>query len=256
VTVTGSFPLEDIWTVNFREAGPLTASSPREDFICMTIVFRRLKAIFLAFTARFTSVDPRMSNQDRLFLSGHGLDTIREIAQQFPRDGQLGVRLADLQRSREFARDLMDFVDPEMSFGDFIHGANQAFASWRSELDRRSHAALSLLLRCAGSFLRATIRDGGRTRHTCARIYRGSPMTWRHAFRIKHVRRAGKLSAMLLPGANTDDQSRRARAKIRKIDVVCRRQLKRFQVLIARGEPASIPRPKHDISIKLLHQKC
>jgi hypothetical protein len=23
-----------------------------------------------------------------------------------------------------------------MSFGDFIHGVNQAFASWRSELDR------------------------------------------------------------------------------------------------------------------------
>ncbi|MBK3785673.1 hypothetical protein G3A43_36200 [Paraburkholderia aspalathi] len=136
VTVTGSFPLEDIWTVNFREAGPLTASSTREDFVCMTIVFRRLEAIFLDSTARFISVDPRMSNQDRLFLSGHGLDTIREIAQQFPRDGQLGVRMAELQRSREFARALMDFVDPEMSFGDFIRGVNQAFASWHSELDR------------------------------------------------------------------------------------------------------------------------
>ncbi|MFM0758098.1 hypothetical protein [Paraburkholderia strydomiana] len=75
----------------------------------MTIVFRGLKAIFLDLTARFTSVVPRMSNQDRLFLSGHGLDTIREIAQQFPRDGKLGVRVAELQRSREFARDLMDF---------------------------------------------------------------------------------------------------------------------------------------------------
>lgn len=132
----GSFPLEDIWTVNFRQAGPLTASSTREDFVCMTIGFRQLKAIFLDLIARFTSVDPRMSHQDRLFLSGHGLDTIREITQQFPRDGQLGVRMADLQRSREFARDLMDFVDPEMSFGDFIHGVNHAFASWRSELDR------------------------------------------------------------------------------------------------------------------------
>jgi hypothetical protein len=121
----------------------------------MAIVLRRVKATFLRLTDRFASLDPRMGTtirlprrgrtrpagrvrprQDRLFLSGHGLDTIREIAQQFPRDGQLGVRMAEMQRSREFASDLMDFVDPEMSFGDFIHGANQAFVSWRSELDR------------------------------------------------------------------------------------------------------------------------
>ncbi|MFM0367153.1 hypothetical protein [Paraburkholderia sediminicola] len=117
----------------------------------MTIVFRRLKAIFLDLTDRFTAVDPRMSNQDRLFLSGHGLDTIREIAQQFPRDGQLGVRMAELQRSREFACDLMDFVDPEMSFGDFIHGVNQAFASWRAQLDR--------MRPCRGEFAAAMRRE-------------------------------------------------------------------------------------------------
>jgi hypothetical protein len=38
---------------------------------------------------------------------------------------------------------------------------------------------------------------------------------------------------MLVPGANSDDQSPRALAKIRKIDVVCQWQLTLFQALIA-----------------------
>jgi hypothetical protein len=81
---------------------------------------------------------PKLATADRLFLNGHTLDGIREISRQFSaHQDLLDLLIEGFQRQGNFACDLMDFVEPGMTFRDFIHCANDAFFIWNTELNKR-----------------------------------------------------------------------------------------------------------------------
>lgn len=92
-------------------------------------------------------LEGRVCNHDRMFLSAHAMDGIREIARQFSAQKEhLDAPIAPMQRRADLACDLMDFVDPSMSLRDYIHGAHEAFKAWEAEFsqsrpNRRAFAA-------------------------------------------------------------------------------------------------------------------
>lgn len=74
----------------------------------------------------------RVTQQDQLVLLAHIMDVIRDFSTQFRGSPAfLPSRIGPQQRSAAFARDLMDFVSPDMPMADYLHGINEQLAEKR-----------------------------------------------------------------------------------------------------------------------------
>jgi len=63
---------------------------------------------------------------------------VREFSDEFRGSPAfLQSRVGSRQRSAAFARDLMDFVTPDMSMAEYLHGINEVSGAWRDELARK-----------------------------------------------------------------------------------------------------------------------
>lgn len=80
----------------------------------------------------------RLTQRDKLVLLAHIMAVIREFSDGFRSSSTfLQSRVGYRQRSAPFARDLMDFVAPDMTMAEYLHGIDTVSGAWQEELARR-----------------------------------------------------------------------------------------------------------------------